>query len=180
MKRILPNLTAMCYNSSMMTERICSFGPIVDENSRVVVLGSMPSVQSLTEGFYYANPRNAFWRILAEVYGIEIPETWEEKQALVRGKGIALWDAARSCERNGSLDSNMRQIELNDFDAFFARYGQIGTVLLNGGTACRLFMRWPGAREKRTIALPSTSPAYTLSYEKKLQAWREALIGGER
>ena len=102
-----------------------------------------------------------------------------ERVALLARHDVALWDVLESCERKGSLDSAIRAPKLNDFDALFGRCPGIGRILFNGGTAEGLFMK-RGARylEGREWArMPSTSPAYTLSYDRKLALWREGLAG---
>ena len=161
-----------------MSRRIVAFPPVARADAKILILGSMPSVASLEEGFYYGHPRNAFWRILSEVYGDPLPETVEGKKALIVEHRLALWDALTACEREGSLDSAIRQPELNDFGALFAACPDIERVLFNGGTAHRLFIRAGKAfltgRDWRVM--PSTSPAYTLSYERKLAQWRQALL----
>ena len=161
-----------------MPDRITAFEPVRRPDARILILGSMPSAASLQEGFYYGHPRNAFWRIIAEVYGAPLPETIPEKRRLLTDNGLALWDALHSCEREGSLDSAIREPELNDFEGLFDECPNIRAVLFNGDTARRLFMR-SGARflEGRAWRLmPSTSPAYTLPYERKLALWRQALV----
>ena len=155
---------------------ICvSFPPVHSPNARVLIVGSMPSVKSLEEAQYYAHPRNAFWPILFEVFGWERTDDYAQKKRLVVENNLALWDAARECEREGSLDSDMRKVTYNDFGALFEVCPQIHTVLCNGGTAHRLFIKSGYAGERRVIRLPSTSPAYTMAYDKKLEAWRGAL-----
>ena len=160
-----------------MADRIEAFGPVCRPDARILILGSMPSVASLEAGFYYGHPRNAFWRILSEVFGEALPHTVEEKTVLLTGNGVALWDVLESCEREGSLDSAIREPAMNDFAGLFERCPGIEKVLFNGGTARRLFMKCgKGLLERRRWAqLPSTSPAYTLSYERKLALWRQAL-----
>ena len=159
-------------------EKIAGYAPVADENSRVLILGTVPSVESLRTGFYYAHPRNAFWHILADVFGGPLPETVAEKKALVLANRLALWDVVRACTRKGSLDSAIRDAEANDFPSFFRRYPGIKRVLFNGAAAQRLFMRLcPGALAGRASArLPSTSPAYTLSYGQKRELWRQELL----
>lgn len=140
-----------------------------------MIVGSMPSVKSLADAQYYAHPRNAFWPILFDIFGVMPHNEYEKKKALIREHGLALWDAAACCEREGSLDSNMRDVVYNDFAALYEKCPDIRTVLCNGGTAHALFMKSGFAGERRVIRLPSTSPAYTMAYEKKLAVWREAL-----
>ena len=160
-----------------MGGRIAAFGPVEPPDARILILGSMPSVESLSQGFYYAHPRNAFWRILSEVYAEPFPPDVPARIALLERRGLALWDALQSCEREGSLDSAIRQPTPNDFAPLFARCPGIVRVLFNGGAAHRLFMKYnKGVLAGRDWArLPSTSPAYTLKYERKLALWREAL-----
>lgn len=161
-----------------MSGRIVAFPPVCREDARILILGSMPSVASLDAGFYYGHPRNAFWRILSEVYGAPLPGTIEEKRALIVENRLALWDSLTACEREGSLDSAIRQPELNDFGMLFRECPCIQKVLFNGGTAHRLFMRAgkPCLEGRAWQIMPSTSPAYTLSYERKLALWRQALL----
>lgn len=161
-----------------MSARIVAFPPVAREDARILILGSMPSVKSLEAGFYYGHPRNAFWRILSEVFHEPLPETVERKRALILNHRLALWDSLTACVREGSLDSAIREPEPNDFSALFRQCPRIQRVLFNGGAAHRLFMKSGGRfLEGRTWAvMPSTSPAYTLSYERKLAQWRQALI----
>jgi len=160
-----------------MAQRIRAFPPVAPPGARVLILGSMPSVESLNQGFYYAHPRNAFWRILSEVCGELLPADIPGKIALLERHDIALWDVLQSCERQGSLDSAIRQPAPNDFAGLFCRCPDIGRILFNGGTAERLFLKWGGPfmDGRDCQRLPSTSPAYTLSYERKLAQWRQAL-----
>ena len=161
-----------------MSERLVAFPPVARPDARILILGSMPSAASLQVGFYYGHPRNAFWRILSEVFDAPLPETIEDKTALLVDHQLALWDSLNACEREGSLDSAIRQPELNDFGALFRECPEIGRVLFNGGTAHRLFMKTgkPLLEGREWRVMPSTSPAYTLSYERKLAQWRQALI----
>ena len=160
-----------------MSERLTAFPPVARSDARILILGSMPSVASLAEGFYYGHPRNAFWRILADAFGCPLPASVEDKRELLVSHRIALWDSLGACCREGSLDSAIRQPELNDFGDLFRRCPDIGRILFNGATAHRYFVKAGAAfLEGRAWAvLPSTSPAYTLSYERKLARWRQAL-----
>ena len=142
----------------------------------VMIVGSMPSVKSLADAQYYAHPRNAFWPILFDVFGVTPTDDYEAKKALIRDNGLALWDAAQSCEREGSLDSNMRDVAYNGFASLYARCPHIHTVLCNGGTAHALFMKSGYAGDRRVIRMPSTSPAYTMPYAKKLDIWKKTLF----
>ena len=143
--------------------------------ARVMIVGSMPSVKSLADAQYYAHPRNAFWPILFDVFGVTPTDDYEAKKTLIRDNGLALWDAAQSCEREGSLDSNMRDVIYNDFASLYARCPHIHTVLCNGGTAHALFVKSGFAGDRRVIRMPSTSPAYTMPYVRKLEIWKKTL-----
>lgn len=155
---------------------ICrSFLPVYAPQARVMIVGSMPSVKSLADAQYYAHPRNAFWPILFDVFGAARTDDYEARKALIRENGLSLWDAAACCEREGSLDSNMRDVQYNDFASLYARCPGIHTVLCNGGTAHSLFVKSGAAGDRRVIRMPSTSPAYTMPFEKKLEIWKETL-----
>ena len=158
--------------------RIHSFPPVIDGGCRTLILGTMPSVKSLEAAFYYAHPRNAFWPIMARLLGETVPETIDEKKALLLRHGAALWDTAASCEREGSLDAAMRDVVLNDVGALLEKYPHIDRIVLNGGAAFKLFSKMRIERAGlEAVRLPSTSPACTLPFEKKLEAWQRAFAG---
>ena len=160
-----------------MAERIYGFGPVCRTDARMLILGSMPSVESLRQSFYYAHPRNAFWPMMAEILGEEKPESIEEKKAMLLRHRIALWDTVGSCERVGSLDSAIRDPQPNDFEALFRNCPNIKHIFFNGATAHQLYLRLV-AREDAMRSyhrMPSTSPAYTLKYEIKKARWQAAL-----
>ena len=155
---------------------ICrSFEPIYTPQARILIVGSMPSVKSLEQAQYYAHPRNAFWRILFDIFSEPPTLDYERKKALIREHGLALWDAAAICEREGSLDSDMHDVVYNDFSTLYEVCTDIRTVLCNGATAHSLFLKSGYAGKRRVVRMPSTSPAYTLPYEKKLALWKKEL-----
>ena len=160
-----------------MAERIWGFGPVWRADARVLILGSMPSVESLHQSFYYAHPRNAFWPMMAEILGERAPVSVDEKRDMLIRHGIALWDTVRACERAGSLDSAIRAAEANDFAWLYARCPDIRWVLFNGAASEQLYRRMVAKEDARVhvVRLPSTSPAYTLKYEMKKAAWEQAL-----
>jgi hypoxanthine-DNA glycosylase len=149
--------------------------PIVGDGDRLLILGNMPSVMSLGAQQYYANPRNAFWRITGEIFGFAASAPYDARTAALTGHGIAVWDVLRSCRRVGSLDSAVEPDSMvaNDFGQLFERHPSITRVLFNGAAAEKNFRRLvriaPGLRYWR---LPSTSPAQTMRYADKLAAWR--------
>jgi hypoxanthine-DNA glycosylase len=152
--------------------------PIIDDGARVLILGNMPSVMSLGAQEYYANPRNAFWRINGEIFGFDASAPYEDRIAALTAHGVAVWDVLRSCRRVGSLDSAVEpdSVVANDFGQLFEHHPRITRVFFNGAAAEKNFNRLvrvaPYLRYRR---LPSTSPAQTMRYADKLAAWREAI-----
>lgn len=155
---------------------ITSFDPIAGSAPRILILGTMPSVKSLEAVEYYAHPRNAFWEIIASFAGIGKPTHFAEKKMLIQKLNIALWDVCASCVRQGSLDSAIRDEVPNDIPTLLARNPSIRAVVFNGQPAEKLFRRhFPELKSVAFYTLPSTSPANTLSLEKKREAWHSAL-----
>jgi len=157
------------------------FPPVAGPDSRVLVLGSMPGIMSLERRQYYAQPRNAFWPIMGELFGIASDLEYAERLQGLLDAGVALWDVLRSCERSGSLDANivMKSAVTNDFVGFFAAHPHIDRVFFNGATAAGVFERRvspdlekTGIRSIELIRLPSTSPAHAaMTYAEKLRRW---------
>lgn len=161
------------------------FPPIADRRARLLILGSMPGIASLTAGQYYAHPRNAFWPMLESVWGIPADAAYESRVHAVKEARIAIWDVLASCHRRSSLDSDIVPASMitNDFAAFFAAHPGIERVAFNGGTAATLFHRLvlpalPGRWHRLDLRqMPSTSPANArLTLADKRRAWA-ALAG---
>ncbi len=159
-----------------------SFEPWIGDAPRALILGSMPGVKSLQRQCYYAHPRNAFWPILGELFGIEWSEDCAARRRQFERLPLVLWDVLQGCEREGSLDSAIvgDSIRPNAIPELLAEHSGIRRVLFNGGTAERLFHRHLADRiepERRLeyLRLPSTSPAYAgMRFEDKRAAWAEA------
>lgn len=137
------------------------FEPVFDERCRVLVLGSFPSVLSRQNQFYYGNPQNRFWRVLASVVGEEVPAVGDVpgKRALLLRHGVALWDVIESCDVRGSSDASIKNVTPSDV-ARITRVAPLEAVLCNGGTAGRLYRRWlESVTGIEAEVLPSTSPA---------------------
>jgi hypoxanthine-DNA glycosylase len=175
---VTPNMTttfAPVTNKGGMN-RVESFPPIVSEKSKVLVLGSMPGEGSLKARQYYAHPRNAFWRIMGELFGAKPALPYEERVLRLQSVGVALWDSLQVCVRPGSLDASITDGAVNDFPAFFAKHSGITHVFFNGGKSQVVFRRHalpllPNAPQVFT-RLPSTSPAHAgMPFEAKLQTW---------
>lgn len=147
--------------------------------ARVLLLGSMPGAASLAQQQYYAHPRNLFWPIMAELAGFSAHLPYPEKVLALNTSGIALWDVIASCQRAGSLDSAIRDEQVNDFAGFFAKQPNLAAIGFNGGKAWQSFKRYvlplqlvPAAI--KLIVLPSTSPAHAaLGFNEKLQQWQQ-------
>lgn len=163
----------------MRKTRIRSFAPIAGRNARVLVLGSMPGRASLAAGRYYAHPRNAFWRIAAELLGIEPQASYRKRVQALKAARIAVWDVLHSCVRRGSLDATIEAELANDFRAFFRTHTAITHVFFNGAKAEASFRRHVLPQlglALRCTRLPSTSPANaSLPFRRKLAAWRALL-----
>lgn len=160
------------------------FPPVSAKDARVLILGSMPGAASLQAHQYYAHPHNRFWPIMGELVGAAPALPYAQRLLLLKQSGIALWDVFDRCERDGSLDSAIRDdtAQANDFVAFFQGHRGVGTVLFNGAKAESGFRRLAGvdpvALGLRCIRLPSSSPANaSIAPAVKLAAWREALEG---
>jgi double-stranded uracil-DNA glycosylase len=156
---------------------IRSFAPVSNADARVLILGSMPGRESLRQNQYYAHPSNVFWKIMGELTGARPALPYPERLRILQSSGIALWDVLGSCERDGSLDSDIRNESANDFAAFFAQHPHIAQVFFNGAKAEQCFRK--SVLEKQALPplslhrLPSTSPAHAgMRYAEKLQAWR--------
>lgn len=157
-----------------------SFAPIAAPDAKILILGSMPGVASLEADQYYAHPRNAFWSIMGEMFGAGWDKPYAERQSILKSKGVAVWDVLKLCQREGSLDSNIRAEIPNDFAVFFAAHPNIQCIALNGAKAAKSFAKHAGSLAPDaavTFPLPSTSPAHaSMSVEAKCARWRAALL----
>lgn len=149
-----------------------SISPIYNKNSKILILGSFPSVSSREEGFFYAHPQNRFWRLIAALFGASVPQGINEKRELLLAHGIALWDVIASCDLTGSADGTIRNVTPNDMTEIL-RTASLRAVFLNGKTAARYYDRY--LRQSvglDAIVLPSTSPANAAySFEALRAAW---------
>lgn len=156
----------------MARERIkMGFDPVYDENSRVLILGSFPSVKSREISFYYGNKQNRFWRTVCGFFGEDIPSTTEGKKEFLLRRNIALWDMVASCEINGSADASIKNAKLADLQVIFKK-AKIVKILLNGTLAYDLFVEKYKDAAIEYQKMPSTSPANPRFSEK---VWQEAL-----
>ncbi len=155
-------------------KRIQSFAPIVGEEPKILILGSMPSVASLQRQEYYGHGRNQFWRIMGDLFGFDSQDSYETRKENIMNQGLAVWDVFSACERKGSLDQHIKEPEYNDIVGFVKAHPGIRVILLNGQKAANTYRKQfrrqlPDIKE---IAMGSTSPAYTIPYKEKLAQWR--------
>ena len=147
--------------------------PVYDENSRILILGSFPSVKSREQGFFYGHPQNRFWRVTAAVFDDEVPMTVPERRAFLLRHGVALWDVIAACEITGSSDASIRNPEINELGPILET-APIRAIFVNGQTAAKLYRRYAEPLTGRpAYPLPSTSPANAAwSLERLIEAWR--------
>ena len=148
------------------------FPPLYDAASRILILGSFPSVKSREQQFFYGHPQNRFWRVTAAVFGCAVPQTVPEKQAFLHANHIALWDVVASCDIRGSADSSIRNVIPNDLTPILAG-ADIRAIFVNGSTAARYYTQYQmPLLQREAVRLPSTSPANAAwSLERLIAAW---------
>lgn len=149
-----------------------TFDPIYNKDSKILILGSFPSVKSRENNFYYGHPQNRYWKVLAHVLGVEVPETVEEKRSMLLDHNIAIWDVIHSCSIIGSSDTSIKDVIVNDFSEILNN-SQVKYIYVNGGKAYDLYHKYA---EKNTgikaIKLPSTSPANAAwKLDRLCEAW---------
>ena len=146
--------------------------PVYDKNSRILILGSFPSVKSREMCFFYGHPQNRFWKITSAIFNEETPETVKDKKAFLLRNNIAVWDVIESCDITGSADSSIRNIEVNDINKILKK-SKIEKIFVNGKTAEKLYRKY--LEEKtgiKAIVLPSSSPANAAySLDRLIKEW---------
>ena len=166
-------------------EILTGFDCVADESSELLILGSMPGIASLSQQQYYAHPRNAFWKIMQELYAIPCELDYQQRLEQLKKNKIALWDVAYQCIRPGSLDSNIQTdtVQANDFYALFESSPNIQNVFFNGGAAAALYKKHvlsnagQGLKNLQYHQLPSTSPANArFTFEQKVNAWKQIYL----
>lgn len=157
-----------------------SIEPIIGRKPRIIILGSMPSIISINASQYYANPRNLFWMVLADLFDIDIHCSYESKVKQVQQLPIIIWDTLKSCHREGSLDSKIlsTDLETNDIGALLKQFPTVQAIAFNGGASAKYFDRLikPKLSKDQNVELfkmPSTSPANAgMKQQLKLDIWR--------
>lgn len=150
-----------------------TFEPVFDLNSKILIIGSFPSVKSRQNGFYYGHPNNRFWKTLCAIFYCELPQTTLQKKIMLMNNNIALWDAIKSCEITGSSDSSIKNIVPNDLNIILSQC-EISNIYANGNTAGKLYNKHIKPLTNRDIKiLPSTSPANAMySLERLIECWK--------
>jgi len=156
--------------------RLHGLPPMAGDDARVLILGSFPSEASLRAQQYYAHPRNQFWAVVEALFGIARDDPYARRCRQLAARGVAVWDVIGRCRRRGSLDSAIRDVEVNDFAAFYRRHPRMEAVFFNGAEAERRYRRLVDATVGEApagVRLPSTSPANaTISLAGKIDQWR--------
>lgn len=152
---------------------IHSFPPFVDNETEILILGTMPGIASLEKQEYYAHPRNHFWKIIYTLFDkLPVSIHFEEKIELLQNNKIGIWDVLEHCEREGSLDIHIKNHKPNDFENLFNQFPNIKKIIFNGKESHRYFIKNFGQIKGITYyVMPSTSPANTMSFENKLTTW---------
>lgn len=150
-----------------------TFEPVFDRRSRILILGTFPSVKSRENNFYYGHPQNRFWRVMAAVLSCPLPVTVQEKKEMLLEHRIALWDVVQSCEIEGSSDSSIRNVVPNRLETV-TQSASIERIYANGNTAGKLYTRYCRDSLNTDITiLPSTSPANAaFGLQRLIAAWR--------
>jgi len=149
-----------------------SFAPVVDADTRLLICGSLPGEESLRAFRYYAHPQNQFWRLLEVVLAEPVAAlAYEERLAVLRRRGVGLWDTVATARRAGSLDGALREVTRNPLRELAGGLPRLGGVGFNGATAARLGRRELDRAGLALVDLPSSSPAYTLPFADKAERW---------
>lgn len=147
--------------------------PVYDRNSKVLILGSFPSVKSREEQFFYGHPQNRFWKVIAAVMEKSVPATIDEKRTLLLTSGIALWDVIASCDITGSADSTIHNVVPNDIRRILNET-DIQKIFVNGRTSEKYYRKYlKNVTHQEAVCLPSTSPANaSWSLDQLIEQWR--------
>lgn len=154
--------------------QIHPIAPIYDEKSKVLILGSFPSVRSRECGFFYGHPQNRFWKVLAAVFGETVPDTIEEKRKFLLKNGVAVWDVIHSCDITGSSDNSIKNVIVNDI-TIILKDAPIENIYVNGKKAFALYKKYIEPQTgRRAVCLPSTSPANAaFALDRLITEWRK-------
>lgn len=153
-----------------------TFKPIYNKKSKILILGSFPSVKSRENNFYYAHPKNRFWKLISKILNTKEPITIEDKTKLILNNNLAIYDVIKSCEIQGSSDSSIKNVEINDIN-YIIKNSSIEKIIFNGNKAYELYNKYEINKFSNTKVLPSTSPANArYSFEKLYNMWFKELF----
>ena len=152
------------------------FPPLYDKDSKVLILGSFPSVKSREMKFFYGHPQNRFWKVIARIFDQENPTSIEEKRKLILDNHLALWDVIAECEISGSSDASIKNAKANDLSEILNN-SHIQKIIVNGKTAERLYIKYiEPVTDIKAVVLPSTSPANAVwSLERLVDVWKSGI-----
>lgn len=153
------------------------FPPLYDGESKILILGSFPSVKSREQNFFYGHPQNRFWKVISAVFGAETPNTIEEKKEFLHKNHIALWDIIASCEITGSSDSSIKNVIANDLTEILEN-SKVERVFVNGRTAEKYYKLYTQENiGRKAIYLPSTSPANAAwNVDRLVSEWKKIIM----
>lgn len=153
-----------------------TFKPIYSKDSKILILGSIPSIISREDNFYYAHPKNRFWKLISKILNVKEPITIEDKTKLILNNKLAIYDVIKSCEIQGSSDSSIKNVEINDIN-YIINNSSIEKIIFNGNKAYELYNKYEKNKFSNTKVLPSTSPANArYSFEKLYKMWFKELF----
>ncbi len=163
-------------NTNTASHVVHTFSPVYDQHSKILILGTFPSVKSREGEFYYHHPQNRFWKVLSRLFEEELPQTIPEKKQMLYRHGTAVWDVVKSCDIVGSSDASIRNMQPNDLSVILEQCG-ILQIFTNGNKAQELYMQLCYPKTGReSIRLPSTSPANAaFSLDRLVDIWGAAL-----
>jgi len=148
------------------------FEPVVFKDSKVLILGTFPSIKSFEDNFYYSHPKNQFWKLLSALFEESFPTTISQKKQFLKKHKIALWDMVKSCSRENSLDSSLKNITPNDIETLLKNYPNIQAIFFTGRKAQEIFKTHFSHLDIPSFYLPSPSPAMrSKSFQEKLKEW---------
>lgn len=155
-----------------------AFPPLINDNDRILILGTMPGEKSLELQEYYGNRGNQFWRLIYSTFELPLENDYINKTAFLKEQGIAVWDVLEYCEREGSLDSKIRNEKANNFKRFYKEYPNLQYVLFSSRNAAAYYDKYVGRSENlKYDVLPSPSGANaSKSFQQKLQEWKEKIL----
>lgn len=153
-----------------------TFKPIYNKESKILILGSIPSVKSRENNFYYGHPKNRFWELIAKIYNKKLPVTINEKIDLILRNNLAIYDVIKSCKIEGSSDSSIKNVEINDINKIILD-SSIDKIIFNGNKAYELYNKYESNKFTNLVVLPSTSPANArFTFDKLYEVWKNEIL----